>query len=391
MTTVPLRGHTGKILSAEFSSDGRYVLTAGDTSARLWEAATGRTVAVLGHHGVFLLDASFSPDGRRVVTAGADTTARVWDVHAAGGELILSGHRDRVYDASFSDDGEPRRHREPRRHGQDLERAHRRVREDVEPGWRRARRRLRPGRRRHRHRRRVGREALRPARRPSLSGIPAGDVDVRADGTVSSPVSTEERARSAGSLEERSGAGGDDRRLHPGSDEILTAGGEGVEIWSATTLGLIGRLKYAPAILYSALFSSDGKHIATASSDGTARIFDAHPAINCTPSRWAPSSRAPASAPDPEGRLLVTLDKDGAVRVWDTNLGALEEFFTDHTDVPVWNASFSPDGTRVVSASSDGTAHVYRLTPIDELLTLARARLRATVTPELERTILSQP
>jgi WD40 repeat protein len=178
--------------------------------------------------------------------------------------------------------------------------------------------------------------------------------------------------------------------FNPGSGEILTAGGEGVELWSATTLGLIRRLTYRPAILYSASFSSDGRRIATASSDGTARIFDL---VSGAQQHVFPVGSVVTSArfsPDPDGRLLVTSSKDGAVRVWNTKSGALEEFFTDHTDV-VWNASFSPDGTRVVSASSDGTAHVYRLTPIAKLITVARARLRATVTPALERAILSQP
>ena len=389
--TVPLRGHTGKILSAVFSNDGRYVLTAGDTTARLWEAATGRTVAVLGHHGVFLLDASFSPDGRRVVTAGADTTARVWDVHAVGGELVLSGHRDRVYDAAFSPDGS------------NVVTA---SRDDTARTWN-----ARTGAsEKTLHQ---GGDVLAVAYLPdgggiatageagvklygphgvtNLSGIAAGDVDVRADGTiVFAGLDGRVRVGRPGYWRSLPAHAVTTAVFNPGSGEILTAGGEGVELWSATTLGLIRRLTYRPDILYSASFSSDGRRIATASSDGTARIFDL---VSGAQQHVFPVGSVVTSArfsPDPDGRLLVTSSKDGAVRVWNTKSGALEEFFTDHTDV-VWNASFSPDGTRVVSASSDGTAHVYRLTPIAKLITVARARLRATVTPALERAILSQP
>jgi WD40 repeat protein len=84
---VELVGHRDDVLSVEFASDGRRVVTASaDGDARIWNARTGRTLKVLSGHGSTVFDASFSPDGTWVVTAGP-ATAGLW----------LSGTGERWY------------------------------------------------------------------------------------------------------------------------------------------------------------------------------------------------------------------------------------------------------------------------------------------------------
>jgi WD40 repeat protein len=76
-----------------------------DGTARVWDAATGASLAELKGHTNWVRSAAFSPDGRRIVTASWDGTARVWD--ASTGEQLaeLEGHGDNLSDVAFSTDG----------------------------------------------------------------------------------------------------------------------------------------------------------------------------------------------------------------------------------------------------------------------------------------------
>jgi WD40 repeat protein len=102
--------HPERILHAEFSPDGRRVVTAGKNFvARVWGVSgrEGVTDRPLRHTGPVFW-ASFSPDGERVVTAGYDHVARVWDVRTGEpltGQMRHLGAESEVRWAGFSPDG----------------------------------------------------------------------------------------------------------------------------------------------------------------------------------------------------------------------------------------------------------------------------------------------
>jgi WD40 repeat protein len=75
-----------------------------DSTARVWDAATGDVELVLRGHGDAVNDASFSSNGRFVVTASADGTARVWDLATGVTLAVLAGARAPLASASFSPD-----------------------------------------------------------------------------------------------------------------------------------------------------------------------------------------------------------------------------------------------------------------------------------------------
>ena len=100
----PLR-HEGTVWGAAFNRDESRILTwSDDSTARLWDAATGREVmAPLRHEGL-VWGAAFNRDESRILTWSDDNTARLWDA-ATGQEVVPPlHHAGPVWGAAFNRD-----------------------------------------------------------------------------------------------------------------------------------------------------------------------------------------------------------------------------------------------------------------------------------------------
>ena len=68
----------------------------------------------------------------------------------------------------------------------------------------------------------------------------------------------------------------------------------------------------------------------------------------------------------PDGQLILTASDDNTARLWDIKGNLLAEL-TGHQG-GVNSASFSPDGQRILTASRDNTARLWRVENLDQLL-----------------------
>jgi WD40 repeat protein/DNA polymerase III delta prime subunit len=108
----------------------------------------------------------------------------------------------------------------------------------------------------------------------------------------------------------------------------------------------------------SAVFSPDGRLIATTSRDGNAIIWDAQSrtsihTISLTRSKGGSARQFVAFSPD--GTKVVTGFGYDSAKIWDVKSG--EELFNlRHPSHILYDVAFSPDGTKVVTGGSGGWA-----------------------------------
>jgi WD40 repeat protein len=326
-----LIGHEGAVASAAFSSDGSRIVTASwDRTARIWDAADGKEIAVLRGHEDTVNSAAFSPDRSRIVTA-SDSTARIWDAADGKQIAVLRGHKDRVSSATFSPDGSRIVTVAP---------------DSTARIWDAA----------------TNKEIaiLRVGLVTSAAFSPDGSRIITASVDNTARIWDIATANEIAVLRGHDNYAWSAMRFaafSPDGSRIVTASENGAaHVWDAATAMEIAALRGHAGAVFSAAFSPDGSYIITASVDNTARIWDIATAKEIAVLRGHEGAVFSAAF-SPDGSSIVTASEDKTARIW--NAANFKEAVLRGHEGPVSSVAFSPDGLHIVTASGDKTARIW--------------------------------
>jgi WD40 repeat protein len=129
----------------------------------------------------------------------------------------------------------------------------------------------------------------------------------------------------------------------------------GLEVLSQTRL--VATLRGHEQAILDVAISADGALVATASQDGTARVWRVDGAGEPLVLRHEAGVSAVVFGPD--GTFVATASQDGTARVWRVD-GAGEPLVLRH-EAAVYALDVSPGGELVVTASDDRTARLWRV------------------------------
>jgi len=316
------RSYSTGVYTTAFSPDRRWFATGGkDRTVRVWEVATGRKVRTLSGHTGWVTQIAFSPDSRLLASASHSGQVKLWDADS-GRELPMppAGHSESVNSVAFSPDSKLLA-----TGGSD----------GVVKLWDVEKGRVMPHLTGHTA------EVNAVAFAPDGATLASGG----ADGTVR--LWDVAGGRQLAELNE----GGEVFGLaySPGPGRVVAAGLKGGAVVLHTMAADGKPSAEAPrrvtahgAAVRALAFSPDGRTLATAASDGSARIGDAGTGAEMV--RLAGHTDAVNGLSfSPDGRWIATGSEDGSTRIWDAATGAPAATLVSMIDTADWLV-VAPDG-----------------------------------------------
>lgn len=341
-----LKGHTKRVTCADFSPDGRLLVSASGNvddnvpgEVKVWDAEHGVTIHTFVPPGGSVSRLAYSADGSRFALATMNGEVQTWDPSGRAHLRTYRGQTSPVLGIAFSPDG--RRLASGSRDGIVIV-------WDVD----------------------TGNELLRfrayAPREDSLSLMtdltysPDGErlatvswllVDGGGELKVWDAHSGRQLLTLPGFL--AVGFSGDGSRL--ASPARLLGDGE-IVVYDGTPLRELRALRAHAGRVFGLALRPDGALLAAAHEDGRVHLWETVTGKELRTLRGHGQTTSVAFSQD--GRRLASAGSDATVRLWDPSTGQDLGAYRGHTGT-VWGVAFSPDGSHLASAGEDKTVRMW--------------------------------
>jgi WD40 repeat protein len=372
----------GWVTAAEFSRDGRRAVAVGG-ELRVWNAATGEILGVMGNLHTFGWGLAVAPDGKTAYQSSDKGMVRVYDLEKAKEVGVLDALGDGPSVLELSADGKRLlisvihvwKHRLV-----EVSTGNELARFEGGPAS------LAPD---------GTRVALQKGKRIVLldvaSGKEVGGFDTNQEEPVTLSFTQDGRSlvvrgpqnnvvrlwdvatgkvRSSFTVPDvaadtfvRLGVSSDGRRILTGLNPIWPGRNPPIILWDVDTAKEVCRFSGPEEGIFALAFTPDGRSAIATGGDGTVRMLRLP---EPTPPEKVGEVRRfeghdgsiQATAFSPDGRLALSGSFDGTVRLWDLKTGKELRRLEGHTGL-VHTVAFFPGGKRVLSCSDDKTVRVW--------------------------------